>query len=66
MTRVLISFTLSHHLVKNNRMVALEKLHSKEIYSLIISQDMSTIFSNFVSPSESWLETYLSPTSNTN
>ena len=53
MTRVLISFTLSHHLVKNNRMVALEKLHSKEIYSLIISQDMSTIFSNFVSPSES-------------
>ena len=42
MTRVLISFTLSHHLVKNNRMVALEKLHSKEIYSLIISQDMST------------------------
>ena len=33
---------LSHHLVKNNRIVALEKLHSKEIYSLIISQNMST------------------------
>ena len=32
----------SHHLVKNNRIAALEKLHSKEIYSLIISQDMST------------------------
>ena len=33
---------LSHHLVKNNRIVALEKLHSKEIYSLIISLNMST------------------------
>ena len=33
---------LSHHLVKNNRRVALEKLHSKEIYSLVISQNMST------------------------
>ena len=33
---------LSHHLVKNNRIVALEKLHSKKIYSLIVSQDMST------------------------
>ena len=33
---------LSHDLVKNNRIVALEKLHSKEIYSLIISQNMST------------------------
>ena len=32
----------SHNLVKNNRIVALEKLHSKEIYSLIISKDMST------------------------
>ena len=33
---------LSHHLVKNNRIVALEKLHLKEVYSLIISQNMST------------------------
>ena len=33
---------LDHHLVKNNRIDALEKLHAKEIYSLIISQDMST------------------------
>ena len=33
---------LSHHLVKNNRIVALEKLHSKEIYSLIIFQNIST------------------------
>ena len=33
---------LSHHLVKNNRIVALEKIHSKEIYSLIIFRDMST------------------------
>ena len=33
---------LSHDLVKNNRIVALEKLHSKEIYLLIISKDMST------------------------
>ena len=33
---------LSQDLVKNNRIVALENLHSKEIYSLIISQNMST------------------------
>ena len=33
---------LSHHLLKNNRIVALKKLHSKEIYLLIISQNMST------------------------
>ena len=33
---------LDHHLVRNNRIVVLEKLHSKEIYSLVISQDMST------------------------
>ena len=33
---------LSHHLVKNNRIVAVEKLHSKKIYSLMVSQDMST------------------------
>ena len=33
---------LSHHLVKSNRIVASEKLHSKEFYSLIISQNMST------------------------
>ena len=33
---------LSHNLVKNNSIVALEELHSKEIYSLIISKDMST------------------------
>ena len=33
---------LSHYLVKNNRIVAFEKLHSKEISSLIISQNMST------------------------
>ena len=33
---------LDHHLVKNNRIVALEKLHSKEIYSLIVYQNMST------------------------
>ena len=33
---------LSRHLVKNNRIVALGKLHSKEIYSLIVSQNMST------------------------
>ena len=32
---------LDRHLVKNNRIVALEKLHSKEIYSFIISQNMS-------------------------
>ena len=31
-----------HHLVKNNRIVAMEKLYSKEIYSLIISQNMGT------------------------
>ena len=33
---------LCHHLVKNNRIVALEKLHSKEISLLIISQNMDT------------------------
>ena len=33
---------LSHHLVKNNKIVALEKLHSKEIYSFTIYQNMST------------------------
>ena len=33
---------LSHHLVKNNRIVALEKLPSKEIYSIIISQNVTT------------------------
>ena len=35
---------LSHHLVKNNRIVALEKLHSKETYSFYqnISQNMGT------------------------
>ena len=33
---------LSHHLVKNNKTAALEKLHSKEVYSLIISQNMNT------------------------
>ena len=33
---------LDHHLVKNNRIVALEKRHSKESYSLIISQNTST------------------------
>ena len=31
-----------HHLVKNNRIIALEKLPWKEIHSLIISQNMST------------------------
>ena len=31
-----------HHLLKNNRIVALEKLPSREIYSLMISQNMST------------------------
>ena len=31
-----------NHSVKNNRIVALEKLHSKKIYSLIISQNIST------------------------
>ena len=30
-----------HHLVKNNRIVALEKRPSKEIYSLLISQNRS-------------------------
>ena len=33
---------LFHHLVKNDEIVALEKLYSKEIYSLIFSQNMST------------------------
>ena len=33
---------LSHHLLKKNRIVALEKIHSKEIYSLTISQNMNT------------------------
>ena len=33
---------VSHHLVKINRIVALEKLDSKEIYPFIISQNMST------------------------
>ena len=33
---------LDYHLVKNNRIVALEKLDSKNFYSLIISQNMST------------------------
>ena len=33
---------LDHHLVKNNRIVASEKPFSKEIYSLIISQNIST------------------------
>ena len=33
---------LNHHFVKNNRIVALEKLHSKEIYPFIIFQNMST------------------------
>ena len=32
---------LDHHLVKNNRIVALEKLPLKEIFSLLISQNMS-------------------------
>ena len=36
------SVYLDHHLVKHNRIVALEKLHSKGIYSIIISQNMST------------------------
>ena len=49
---------LSHDLVKNNRIVALEKLHLKEIYSLIISEDMSTpasqqYFKTLFPPSES-------------
>ena len=29
---------LDHHLVRNNRIVALEKLHSKEIYSYDFSK----------------------------
>ena len=33
---------LDHYLVKNNRIATLEKLLSKEIYSLVISQNMST------------------------
>ena len=33
---------LSHYLVKNNKIAALEKFHSKEIYSPMISQNMST------------------------
>ena len=37
---------LDHHLVKNNRRVTLEKSHSKEIYSLIISQNMSPLHYN--------------------
>ena len=32
---------LDHHWVKNNRIVVMEKLRSKEIHSLIISQNMS-------------------------
>ena len=34
-----------NHSVKNNRIAALEKLHSKKIYSLIISQNISTLIS---------------------
>ena len=33
---------LFHHSVKHNRIAALEKLHSKEIYWLVISQNMGT------------------------
>ena len=60
-----------HHLVKNSRIVALEKLHSEEIYSLINSQNMGTptsqqYFKTFVSQSESRMETHLPPTSNIN
>ena len=61
---------LSHHLVKNNRIVALEKLHSKEINSFITSQNMRTPTSQqyfkTLFPHESWLGTHLPPTSNIN
>ena len=33
---------LDHHLLKNNRIVALKKLHLEEVFSLLISQNMST------------------------
>ena len=36
---------LPHHLAKNNRIFALEKLPSKEMYSLIISQNTTTLIS---------------------
>ena len=36
---------LPHHLVKNNRIFALEILPSKEMYSLIISQNTTTLIS---------------------